>query len=76
VTAFSEDNRVKTPASDRTGLMIVRLWIEGNAREGFRARITQTSDSAGREQAMATAANPEDLYTVVRTWVEAFIHLN
>jgi hypothetical protein len=67
---------MKTPSSDRTGLLIVRLWIEGSAREGFRARITQTLDSAGTEQAMATAATPEDTYAVVRTWVEAFVNRN
>lgn len=59
--------------SDRTGILIVRLWIEGDAHGGFRARITQALDSASREQTMATAADPEDVYAVVRTWVEAFV---
>jgi antitoxin component HigA of HigAB toxin-antitoxin module len=58
--------------SDRTGILILRLWIEEDAHEGLRARITQTLDS-GDEQAMATAADPEDIYAVVRTWVEAFV---
>lgn len=73
VTASTEDERMETQYSDRTGILIVRLWIEGNAREGFRARITQTLDSSGCEQATATAADPEDVYAVVRTWVEAFV---
>lgn len=64
---------MSSPSADRTGILIVRLWIEANAREGFRARITQTLDSTGDEQTMATAADPEDLYAVVRTWVEAFV---
>jgi len=59
--------------SDRTGILIVRLWIEGDAHGGFRARITQALDSASREQTMATAADPEDVYAVVRAWVEAFV---
>jgi len=58
---------------DRTGLLIVRLWIEQNTREGLRARITQTLDSAGAEQKVAAAGNPEDIYAAVRTWVEAFV---
>jgi hypothetical protein len=62
-----------TRSSDRTGFLIVRLWIEGNAREGFRARITRSLDSAGHEQEMSVTAAPEDLYAVVRTWVEAFV---
>lgn len=67
---------MKTQSSDRTGILIVRLWIEGNALEGFRARITQTLDSTGPDQAMSTTANPEDIYAVVRTWVEAFANPN
>ena len=62
-----------TQDSDRTGILIVRLWIEGSAREGLRARITRTLDSAGHEQEMLTAATPEGIYDVVRTWVEAFV---
>jgi len=65
---------MKTRSSDPTGILIVRLWIEGNPLEGFRARITQTLGSVDAEQAMATAANPEDVYAVVRTWVEAFVN--
>lgn len=64
---------MKSQSSDRTGILIVRLWIEGDAGEGLRARITQTLDSTGREQAVATAASPQDICDVVRTWVEAFI---
>jgi hypothetical protein len=73
VTAFDEDGRMATRQSDRTGILIVRLWIEADAQEGFRARITQTLDLTDREQATATAADPEDVYAVVQTWVEAFV---
>lgn len=64
---------METQSSDRTGILIVRLWIEGNARDGFRARVTHTLDSTGSERAMATAADPEDVYELVRAWVEAFV---
>lgn len=64
---------MKRPSADRTGILVVRLWIEANPRDGFRARITRTLDAAGPEQADATAATPEDVYAVVRTWVEAFV---
>lgn len=68
---------MKTQSFDRTGILIVRLWIEGSALEGFRARITQTLDSTGPGQAMGTAAaNPEAIYAAVRTWVEAFVNPN
>lgn len=76
MTITGEDERMKAQSSDRTGILIVRLWIEGNAHDGFRARITQTLDSTGPEKAMAVAANPEDVYAVVRTWVESFVNPN
>lgn len=53
--------------------MVVRVWIESSAREGFRARITHTLDSTGHESVIAAAADPEDIYAVVRSWVEAFV---
>jgi hypothetical protein len=76
VTALNEDGTVKTNSFARTGILIVRAWIEGNANGGFRARITQTNDSIGSEQSMTTAGNPEDVYAAVQTWVETFIQPN
>lgn len=61
------------PPSDRTGILIVRLWNEGHGSDGFRARITQTLDSADSEQAVASAASPDDVYAVIRSWVEAWV---
>jgi len=63
-------------SANRTGILIVRLWVEANAHEGFRARITQTLDSGAPGQAMATAGTPDELYAVVRTWVEEFTSPN
>jgi len=67
---------MKAQSPDRTGLLILRLWIEGNAREGFRARITQTLDSAGTERAVAMAGTPGAVYTVVQNWVDEFVNSN
>ena len=73
VTAPRDVGHMTPPSSDRTGILIVRLWNEGHTSEGFRARITQTLDSADSEQAVASAATPDDVYAVIRTWVEAFV---
>lgn len=62
-----------SPSSARTGILVVRLWIEANAQEGFRARIVRTLDAEGTDQETATAATPGDLYTLVQTWVEEFV---
>lgn len=72
MTAGTEDVFMTDRYTDRTGILIVRLWMEPHATDGFRARITQTLDSATDEQKSAMAARPEDVYAAVRTWVEAF----
>jgi hypothetical protein len=64
------------PRRDRSGMLIVRLWIESSALEGLRARITQTLDSAGPEQAVATVATAEEICEVVKAWVDAFVNEN
>lgn len=61
-----------TQASDRTAILVVRLWVEPSA-DGLRARITRTLDAAGVEQAMSTAATPDDICAAVRSWVDAFV---
>ena len=55
---------------------MVRLWIEGNAIDGFRARITQTLDVTARDQTVAMAGNSEDVCAVVEEWLGAFINSN
>ena len=67
---------MKTNSPDRTGILIMRLWMESNLRGGLRARITQTLDSAGGERTIATTTEPEDIYATVRTCVEAFVSPN
>jgi hypothetical protein len=78
VTDGGEDVRMEPQAlpANRTGILMVRLWIEASAVEGFRARITQTLDSMTTEQAVATVASPEDLYETIRGWVETFVSRN
>ena len=63
---------MRTSSVDRTGILIVRLWMEPTMQDGFRARITQTTDSRSPYHEMATAGTPEEVYAVVRTWVEGF----
>lgn len=63
---------MKTLPSDRTGILIVRLWIESTNTDGFRARISQTLDS-GQGREMSAEGSPEGVYAAVRTWVEAFV---
>jgi len=59
-------------SSGRIGALIVRLWIEPNHEAGLRARITQSVDSGLTERSIAVVASADDIYAVVRQWVEAF----
>ena len=70
----TDDDAPMTP--DRTGLLIVRLWIEGNAIDGFRARITEKLDSTTAEHSVSMAGTPEDACTIVQRWVDTFVSSN
>lgn len=61
-----------TTPIDRTGILIVRLWMEPHPDGGLRARITHTLDASTPDHGTASAGTPEGIYTLVRTWVEAF----
>jgi hypothetical protein len=63
---------MKTQTTDRTGVLILRLWIETNHEIGLRARITQTLDSTATEQPLAVAATADDICSIVKKWVQAF----
>jgi hypothetical protein len=63
-------------SSDRTGLLIVRLWMEGDVPEGFRARITQKLDAGTIEYTVGVAGTPADACEVVQKWVDAFVNSN
>lgn len=65
-----------TLTSDRFGTLVVRAWIEVSAETGFRARVMHSTDSGTRGESTSTAGTPEDLYAIVRTWVETFLQPN
>jgi hypothetical protein len=61
------------PEPERTGVLVVRVWLEGPPETGFRARVTSTPDLAGHEEFAVTAATPEDVYRAVRIWLEQLV---
>jgi hypothetical protein len=58
--------------SERTGVLIVRVWIEGNAATGLRARITRLTDISRQEQMVSTASSIDEIEAVVRSWLKTF----
>jgi hypothetical protein len=61
---------MKRHTSDRTSLLIVRLWVEAHHETGLRARITQCLDTTTTETSVTVASTADDIYDVVRQWVE------
>lgn len=52
--------------------MIVRIWLESGHEQGLRARLTESSDLASREQASHSAASVDEIVALVREWAERF----
>lgn len=58
--------------SGRTGVMIVRIWIEGSDGT-LRARLTETLDVTAREDTTRVASTLEEIVEIVSTWVDGFV---
>lgn len=63
---------MKVLTSDRTDVLIVRLWLEASHETGLRARITQTLGTTASEQPVAVASSADGICAVVKEWVDAF----
>ncbi len=58
--------------SDRTGLLIIRAWIEEGSSEPLRARIRCTTDISEAFTGVVHSemvSRPEDVFASVREWL-------
>jgi hypothetical protein len=62
--------RAMTVAGERSGVLVVRAWIEGDPAQ-LKARITHTIDLAQRELESATVSSGEAIQAEVRRWLDA-----
>lgn len=54
--------------SERTGVLILRVWVEDGRADGFRARIVRTGS---RDQVPPSAVSAvDDVLTAVRAWLD------
>jgi hypothetical protein len=60
----------ESPSS--AGLLVVRAWIEHEAEDGLRARITYSLDLRATEQITKVVSSEEEIYAAVRAWLEGF----
>lgn len=59
--------------AERTGLLVIRAWIETNGETRLRARITRMVDVDAQEQISTVAATPEEITGTVVEWLETFL---
>ena len=59
--------------AERTGLLVIRAWIEANGETRLRARITGVFDVATREEISTVAATPEEITFAVAEWLDVFL---
>lgn len=56
-------------ASDRTGLLIIRAWIEEGSSEPLRAHIRISDDVADGFRSTVTLCRPEAVCAEVEEWL-------
>jgi hypothetical protein len=63
---------MSAPADARTGILLVRVWLEGDRTSGLRARIVRMLDVERGETLESVAGSVDEVCDVVRTWLESF----
>ena len=64
---------VETADHERTGVLVLRVWVEAGVRHGLRARITRTVPGGSTESITSAAATVDGVCTVVRRWLEELL---
>ena len=64
---------VTAPPDERTGLLVIRAWIEANGESRLCARITRTADVNRRGEVSTVAATPGQIVGTVEDWIDSFL---
>lgn len=59
--------------AERTGVLVIRAWIESGGENALRARITSTLDVAERGEVSTVASTPEAVTAAVAGWLRALL---
>jgi hypothetical protein len=60
-------------ATERSGVLIVRAWVEDGRVPTLRARITRSHDLTRTEQIVTTTAEVDDIVSTVQDWLNALL---
>ena len=59
---------------ERTGVLVIRVWVEREQPPELRARITRTLDVTVREDEVSTVATTtHEIEQTVRAWLASFV---
>jgi hypothetical protein len=57
----------------RTGVLVVRAWLEDGRPADLRARITWTLDVDAHSRRVVTASGDDEVEELVRRWLDALL---
>jgi hypothetical protein len=66
-------HRDQATVPERTGVLVIRVWLEQEAPGRLRARLIQTADPGGTPATLATAAGVAGIRDAVEAWLEQFL---
>jgi hypothetical protein len=73
VTAAPDNGAMVGSLAERTGVLVVRAWVEGDTPQAFRARLTRSLDVSSPGEVESTAASIDEVCEQVRAWLLAFV---
>lgn len=59
--------------TDRTGVLVLRVWVERAAPDQLRARIIEAHAILDGRQIVVTARGGEAILAAVNAWLDAFL---
>ena len=57
---------------ETTGVLVIRVWAEGDVAPRLRARITKTFDLTQQDEVSTAASSAEEIEAVVHAWLYEF----
>ena len=57
-------------------VIVLRAWLEDDAPEALRVRVTQTLDITTQEERLSVVTSPDEVYAIVQDWLQRFLASN
>lgn len=58
---------------DRTGLLVIRAWIEKGSSEPLRAQLRLSTDVSAGFETTTTVSRPEEVIAAVQEWLATIL---